>query len=78
MDSLREDEIHKGRMKKSVYGGTGGGNRLGYRGGDDYFFTYFRFYRVITSDGRNNWQKKNDYLLSEQASGKKDMVDSKT
>lgn len=75
MDSLCEGEIH-GAHKKSVYGGTGGGNRLVYKGRDDYFFTYLRFYTVIISDGRNNWQKKND-LFSELASGKKDMADSK-
>lgn len=34
-----------------------------YKGRDDYFFTYFRFYTVIISDGRNNWQKKNGYLF---------------
>lgn len=56
-------------MKKSVFGGTGGGNRLVYKGRDDYFFTYFRFYTVMISDGRNNWQKKNDCLFSELASG---------
>lgn len=57
-------------MKKSVFGGTGGGNRLVYKGRDDYFFTYFRFYTVMISDGRNNWQKKNDCLFSELASGR--------
>lgn len=69
MASLCEDEIQGAHEKECLWRNWGRKHWVT----EDVAITFSHIldFTVIISDRRNNWQKKNDYLLSELASGKK-------